>query len=145
MSVGGMIWFAIWFVKEIAAVADIAKLSNTPPSSMAWMLAYSRLVIVAPLVFLITFTAKRYTSERRAEEEWAFKSAISVSLDPFRDLIARMKMDGHETAFVERLVSEIFDNPTKRLYNLASEKAEKSEVDILELVKELLDKIPKQN
>ena len=144
LSVGGMIWFAVWFVNEVAAVAEIAKVSKEPPSGVAWMLAYSRLVIVAPLAFLIAFTAKRYTSERRAEEEWAFKSAISVSLDPFRDLIARMKLDGHETAFVERLVAEIFDNPTKRLYGASSEKSEKSEMDILGLVKDALDKIPKQ-
>ena len=88
-------------------------------------------------------TAKRYSSERRAEEEWAFKSAISISLDPFRDLIARMKKDGHETAFVERLVSEIFDNPTKRLYALPPGKEEKEDMNIRGLLKDMLDKIPK--
>ena len=106
-------------------------------------MVYARLVIVAPLAFLIAFTAKRYSSELRAEEEWAFKSAISISLDPFRDLIARMKKEGHETAFVERLVSEIFDNPAKRLYAAPPDKEEKEGLDILGLVKDALDKIPK--
>jgi hypothetical protein len=139
-SVGGTIWFAFWFVGHLAALADLAEKNKT---SIQWASVYARLVIVAPLAFLITFTAKRYTSERRAEEEWAFKSAISISLDPFRDLIARMKKDGHETAFVERLVSEIFDNPTKRLYVVSPDKEEKDGLDMLGLVKDALDKIPK--
>ncbi|MDZ4404895.1 hypothetical protein [Prosthecobacter sp.] len=136
-SVGGTIWFAFWFVEHIAV------LSEKDRTSIQWALVYARLVIVAPLAFLIAFTAKRYSSERRAEEEWAFKSAISISLDPFRDLIARMKKENHETAFVESLVSEIFDNPTKRLYAAPLDKEEKDEVDILGIVKDALDKIPK--
>lgn len=136
LSVGGTIWFAFWFVSHIADLAEKDK------STIQWALVYARLVIVAPLAFLIAFTAKRYSSERRAEEEWAFKSAISISLDPFRDLIARMKKEGHETAFVERLVSEIFDNPTKRLYSVPPGK-EKDEMNLRGLLKDMLDKIPK--
>lgn len=148
LSIGGTIGFAFWFVSEVAVVAENAEKAKSEPSNFVWILAYSRLVIVAPLAFLVTFTAKRYTSERRAEEEWAFKSAISVSLEPFRDLIARMKVEGQETAFVERLVAEIFDNPTKRLYGSASEKSDKadtSETDVLGIVKDALEKIPKSN
>jgi hypothetical protein len=145
-SVGGTIWFAFWFVSEIAKLTELVrapKPDGVGSPDVQWMLVYARLIIVAPLAFLITFTAKRYTVERRAEEEWAFKSAISISLDPFRDLIARMKKDGQETVFVERLVAEIFDNPTKRLYSTPPEKEEKSEIDAISLVKEALDKIPK--
>ena len=136
-SVGGTIWFALWFVEHLTALAEKDK------STIQWALVYARLVIVAPLAFLIAFTAKRFTIERRAEEEWAFKSAISISLDPFRDLIARMKKDGHETVFVEKLVAEIFDNPTKRLYAVPPDKEDKDRLDILGLVKDALDKIPK--
>jgi hypothetical protein len=134
MSVSGTITFAIWFVYHLA---ELAKADVHPA------LVYARLVIVAPLAFLVGFTAKRYASERRAEEEYAFKSAISVSLDSYRDLIARMTQENHNTAFVERLVLEIFDNPTKRLYGTTPAKCEKDEVGLLDLVKEALDKIPK--
>jgi hypothetical protein len=137
LSVSGTIWFAFWFVSEVAL------LTQKDPSGIQWVVVYARLVIVAPLAFLITFTAKRYTTERRAEEEWAFKSAISISLDPFRDLIARMKKEEHDTTFVERLVSEIFDNPTKRLYSVPPDKEDKDGLDIVGLVKDALDKIPK--
>jgi len=137
LSVGGTIWFAFSFVSHIAELAEKNK------GDIQWTLVYARLIIVAPLAFLITFTAKRYSSERRAEEEWAFKSAISISLDPFRDLIARMKKDEHDTTFVERLVLEIFDNPAKRLYAVPPTTVEKDGLDVLDLVKEALDKIPK--
>ena len=135
LSVCGTIGFAFWFVSEVANITGT-------PTGHEWLVVYARLVIVAPLAFLITFTAKRYTSERRAEEEWAFKSAISMSLDSFRDLIARMKLENQESAFVERLVAEIFDNPIKRLYAMPADKEEK-DVNLLGLAKDILDKIPK--
>lgn len=137
ISVGGTIWFTIWFAIKFA------ELVKDNPSSLQWTVVYTRLVVVAPLAFLIAFTAKRYASERRAEEEWAFKSAISISLEPFRDLIARMKEKDQQIEFVERLVSEIFDNPSKRLYTESPAKEEKDKPDILVLLKDALDKIPK--
>jgi len=143
LSVGGTIWFAIWFVGHITDIAG--KEAGKDPNNIQWIVVYARLVIVAPLAFLVAFTAKRYSTERRAEEEWAFKSAISISLDPFRDLIARMKKEGHETAFVESLVAEIFDNPAKRLFAAPPDKVDKDRLDILGLVKDALDKIPKAN
>lgn len=133
-SVGCVIWFAYWFVGHLAEIAK----SDVHPA-----LVYARLAIAAPLTFLIYFSSKQYASERRAEEEYAFKSAISVSLDSYRDLIARMKKEGHDTAFVERLVLEIFDNPAKRLYTEPPTTAKKDGLDVLNLVKEALDKVPK--
>ncbi len=139
-SVGGTIWFAFSFVSHIT------ELYGKDKGDIQWALVYARLIIVAPLAFLVTFTAKRYSSERRAEEEWAFKSAICISLEPFRDLIARMKEEGHETAFVERLVSEIFDNPATRIYAVPpakEEKEKKDELDLRGIVKDILDKVSK--
>ena len=137
LSVVGTIGFTIWFAIKFA------ELVKDNPSNLQWTVVYARLVVVAPLAFLIAFAAKRYASERRAEEEWAFKSAISISLEPFRDLIARMKEKDQQVEFVERLVSEIFDNPSKRLYTESLVKEEKGKPDISALLKDALDKIPK--
>ena len=70
------------------------------------------------MTFTILFAAKQYSNERRTEEEYAFKSAISVSLEPYKDLLQRMKESGHgdEAKFVEKLLLEVFDNPVKRVY-----------------------------
>lgn len=136
-SVGGALYFTAWFAIKFA------ELMKENPSNLQWTVVYARLVVAAPLAFLIAFTAKRYSSERRAEEEWAFKSAISISLEPFRDLLARMQEKGQQTALVESLVSEIFDNPSKRLYAESSAKEEKDKANLLGLVKDILDKVPK--
>jgi len=79
---------------------------------------YTRLAVAVPLSFLVVFAAFQYGKERRAEEEYAFKGAISVSLESYKDLLERMHAKGAETeaAFIKQLVSEVFDNPVKRLY-----------------------------
>jgi hypothetical protein len=136
MSVGGTIWYGLWFVEHLK---DMADLSQKPA------LIFARLAIFAPLAFLIAFNARRFSTERRAEEEYAFKSAISVSLDSFRELIDRMKQKGQDTALVEKLVLEIFDNPTKRLYAVkAAGKSEREDsgASVAELIEKALDKIP---
>jgi hypothetical protein len=136
VSVAGTIGYGLWFVGHLKEITE----SNQQPS-----LIFARLAIFAPLAFLVAFTAKRYTTERRAEEEYAFKSAISVSLDSFRELIARMKQSNQDTSLVEKLVLEIFDNPTRRLYaTKASSKSdgEADGPDITGLIEKALDKIP---
>jgi hypothetical protein len=79
---------------------------------------FVKLSAFVPVSFGIFFAAKQYSNERRTEEEYAFKSAISLSLVPYKDLLQRMKSDGHEAqaAFVEKLLIEVFDNPVKRVY-----------------------------
>ncbi len=135
LSVSGTIAFAVWFVSHLAELAN----SQIHPA-----LVYARLIIAAPITFLVVFTAKQYARERRAEEEYAFKSAISVSLEPYRDLISRMTKDDHgSTALVERLVLEIFDNPAKRLYSKASAADQADEDGPMGLVSKLVDKFPK--
>jgi hypothetical protein len=113
-------WF--WAVGMLVSVAGGALLS--------WWLATSigtggvqpaffvKLSAVIPVAFAIAFSAKQYSTERRTEEEYAFKSAVSVSLEPYRDLLHRMRSQGleQEASFVEKLLSEVFDNPVKRIY-----------------------------
>jgi hypothetical protein len=87
---------------------------------------YIRLAVVAPCAFIIYFVASQYRHERRAEEEYAFKSAISMSLEPYRDLLIRMREDEEDTLasdFVKELMLEVFDNPAKRIYKSADASA----------------------
>jgi hypothetical protein len=78
----------------------------------------ARLAVAVPIGFLITFLSRQYSRNKHAEDEYAFKASISVSLDPFRALIEKMRKDGNidEIPFVLEYVKEIYDNPTKRLY-----------------------------
>jgi methyl-accepting chemotaxis protein len=117
----GKVWWAV-----------IMLLSAGAGAGLSWWLAESikaagggfepaffvKLSAVIPISFAIVFAARQYSNERRTEEEYAFKSAISVSLEPYKDLLKRMKEEGHmaEAGFVEKLLMEVFDNPVRRVY-----------------------------
>ncbi len=102
---------------------------------------FVRLGVMIPLAFLMYFTAAQYRKERQAEEEYAFKSAISFSLEPYRDLLLRMRESGElEADFVKKLMEDIFDNPVTRLYLKEEQKGEGE--NLIELLKTLLQKVP---
>jgi hypothetical protein len=103
---------------------------------------FVKLSAMLPVLFLLGFSAKQYTNERRAEEEYAFKSTISISLDSYRELLERItKEQGIEAAaFVKKLIEEVFDNPVKRIYPLKESLGEMKEENILN-VKEMLSNL----
>jgi hypothetical protein len=82
-----------------------------------------KLSLTIPLGFAITFCAVRYRRERRLEEEYAFKSSISVSLNPYRDLILSiLEKDGNAdqakyTEFVIESVRGVFTPPTDEVFD----------------------------
>lgn len=117
----GAAGYALWFAYELKSMLE---------KDMHWTLLAARSLFAVPVTFLIGFCAKQYSKERRSEEEYAFKSAISVSLESYRDLLIRMKQDGHtvEVEFVKELLAEIFDNPVKRMYGVGQPTAIKSEL-----------------
>lgn len=51
---------------------------------------YLKLSISIPLIYAIAFCNLQYSRERRLEEEYAFKSNISVSLDPYQKLVEKL-------------------------------------------------------
>ena len=99
---------------------------------VAWLLSekadvifFVRLGVMIPLGFFMYFAAGQYKKERQAEEEYAFKSSISFSLEPYRDLLVQMREeDNAEADFVRSLMVSIFENPVKRLYKQKDENAE---------------------
>lgn len=66
--------------------------------------------------YFVYFCSKQYDRERRAEEEYAFKAAVSVSLKPFHDLLIESKNKEIDDEFMKVLMQEIFDNPVNRLF-----------------------------
>ena len=81
-----------------------------------------KLSLTVPLGFAITFCTVQYSRERRLEEEYAFKSSVSVSLNPYRDLIHSMlEKDGTNdqkkyTDFVIDSVTNVFTPPTDKVF-----------------------------
>ena len=96
---------------------------------------FVKLSAMLPILFLLGFSAKQYTNERRTEEEYAFKSSISISLEPYRELLDRISKDqGTESAaYVKKLIEEIFDNPVKRIYPYKEKMDDEKENSIINL------------
>ena len=76
-----------------------------------------------PLGFAITFCAINYGRERRLEEEYAFKATISVSLNPYRDMVLSiLEKDGtadhsRYTNFIIDSVMNVFTSPTEKVFD----------------------------
>ena len=82
-----------------------------------------KLSLTVPLGFAITLCTVQYGRERRLEEEYAFKSSVSVSLNPYRDLVhSILEKDGQVdqskyTDFVIGSVTNVFTPPTDKVFD----------------------------
>ncbi len=83
---------------------------------------FLKLSISIPLIYGIAFCNVQYARERRLEEEYAFKSNISISLDPYQKLVGGLvdKTKPEElakyTAFVIDSVNRVFTSPTEKIF-----------------------------
>ncbi len=83
---------------------------------------YLKLSMSIPLIYAISFCTIQYSRERRLEEEYAFKSAISISLDPYQSLVSRLidKTQPDEikrfTEFILDAIQKVFTSPTEKIF-----------------------------
>ena len=75
-----------------------------------------------PLIYAITFCTVQYGRERQLEEEYAFKSNISISLVPYQELVAKT-MDRTNrrrlrryAAFLIDSVGRVFTSPMEQIF-----------------------------
>jgi hypothetical protein len=102
---------------------------------------YLRLTFSIPLIYIIHFCSTEYSKERRLEEEYAFKSNISISLKPYQELVDSLvdKTDPIERAkystFIIESVNKVFTSPTAQVLDETPVKAEGAD--------KILDSLPK--
>jgi hypothetical protein len=83
---------------------------------------YLKLSFSVPLIYTIAFCNLQYSRERKLEEEYAFKSSISISLDPFQKLVGDLvdKANPVElskyTEFIIQSVNRVFTSPTGSVF-----------------------------
>ncbi|NOT25164.1 MAG: hypothetical protein HOP16_03580 [Acidobacteria bacterium] len=83
---------------------------------------YLKLSISIPLIYAIAFCNLQYSRERKLEEEYAFKSSVSISLDPYQKLVGGLvdKAQPEElakyTAFIIESVNRVFTSPTDPVF-----------------------------
>lgn len=115
--------------------------SNTAQLDTAF---YLRLSLSLPLIFAITFCATQYSHERKLEEEYAFKSNISISLIPYKELVEKIisteKPEEKEkyASFIIESINNVFTSPTGKVFDHKenqkglSDKALKQLISIIE-------------
>lgn len=107
----------------IVIVVNVIVLSSIA-SWLAWMvhskgiLSYEFLIktsVSFPIIYLLTLSTRQYTKSKRLEEEYAFKSAISLSLEAYRDLIKKESGEptkGDVIPLITDAVGKIFSSPS---------------------------------
>lgn len=118
---------------------------------------YLKLSISFPLVYAIHFCSAEYSKERKLEEEYAFKGNISISLEPYRELVEKM-IDKNDTAeaakysdFVISSIDKVFTSPTSNVFGSKETRAAADEIadtskgltKILGSVNELVESLAK--
>ena len=97
-----------WFLASASGLPDI--------------IFYSKLSLSIPVGVLVGFALQQYGKEPRLKEEYAFKAAISFSLNAYRELVeeALEKLTPEEKAaradFLVQSINIIFDSPTERVF-----------------------------
>lgn len=99
---------------------------------------YLKLSMSLPLIYAIVFCSTQYTRERKLEEEYAFKSNISISLIPYQELVEKLVAKGKPednekfTTFIIDSINKVFTSPTSRIFG-----ATQSDVKPEEAVKQI--------
>jgi len=94
---------------------------------------YLKLSLTLPLLFAISFSTIQYSRERRLEEEYAFKSNISISLIPYQELVEKLvdEDDAEQRKeyanFIISTINKIFTSPTDEIFK--DKKSHKGMID----------------
>lgn len=94
---------------------------------------YLKLSLTLPLLFAISFSTIQYSRERRLEEEYAFKSNISISLIPYQELVEKLvdENDAEQRKeyanFIISTINKIFTSPTDDIFK--DKKSHKGMID----------------
>ncbi|MBU2444941.1 MAG: hypothetical protein KJ666_05135 [Bacteroidetes bacterium] len=104
---------------------------------------YLKLSLSLPLIYAIAFCTVQYGRERKFEEEYAFKSNISLSLVPYKDLVEKIVNEQQAgerekyTAFIIDAITKVYTSPTDKIFD-TDHKAKGSGVDPLKQLEKAL-------
>lgn len=124
--------FAVVGVSFLLSIALIVYLFEATITYNATF--FLKLAISIPLVYAIHLCSSQFSRERKLEEEYAFKSNISISLEPYRELVEKMidKGDPAEATkysdFVIKTIDNVFTSPTQPVFGSADRKDTSDEI-----------------
>ena len=109
---------------------------------------FLKLSMSLPLIFAITFCTVQYSRERKLEEEYAFKSNISISLVPYQELVEKLvsKEQAEErqryASFIIDAITKVFTSPTEKIFD-GSEKTNRLNSKTMKQFTALVESIAK--
>lgn len=139
-------WLIALGVLVLASVSLSVYVINT--STNMDMEFFLKLSMSLPIIYAFTFCTMQYSRERKLEEEYAFKSNISISLVPYKELVEKLVAGGlpeerqKYTEFIIESISKVFTSPTERIFDHDT-KQKGSNPDIIKQVSGLIETIGK--
>ena len=141
------IWiYAIGFIL-LATIGLTAYIAHTTTNfDIAF---YLKLSMSVPFIFAITFCTVQYSRERKLEEEYAFKSNISISLIPYQQLVEKLVNNQNPqerekyTNFIIESINKVFTSPTDKVFEQNEEISHLDPESAIKNVSKVLDAILK--
>jgi hypothetical protein len=132
-ALGGLV-IASWLI-------SIFVISTTTNIDVAF---FGKLSLTVPLIYAIFFCTVQYGRERKLEEEYAFKSNISISLVPYKDLIEKLidvKQTGEKekySTFLIDSITKVYTSPTDKIFD-GEHKANANPNDVFKQLEKLIN------
>lgn len=139
---GKWIWAIMAAVFGIGTVIWVSVIAYTCTAIAPAL--YFKLAVALPITLIVWFCIAQYNRERRLEEEYAFKSNISLSLVPYRDLVEEVLSKQGEAArdkyaeFVIDSVGKVFTAPTDHKGDMGMPDLKRMSTEQLKLLAELV-------
>ena len=137
----------LWIIAGLVVasiVLTIYVLKTTTDMNIEFFL---KLSMSLPLIFAFAFCSVQYSRERKLEEEYAFKSNISISLVPYQELVEKLVTNNQPgerekyTAFIIDSITKVFTSPTEKIFH--PEDKQKTSSDSIKQVTSLVETIGK--
>jgi predicted component of type VI protein secretion system len=140
------LWIGALIVLVFASLCvSIFVITTTENFNVAF---YVKLSMSLPLFYAIAFCTIQYGRERKLEEEYAFKSNISISLVPYKELVEKLVNDQQAgerekfTSFIIDAVTKVYTSPVDKVFE-SEHKPKDDPVDILKQLEKILEAIVK--
>lgn len=113
----------VWWISQLFGGID--------PSNIPWQLIVINTIKSLPALGFLLFTISQYSKERHFQEEYAFKSAVALTVNSYAE---QLKDESNKDSLIMESVSEIYTTPIDKKPVKKSD-----DVSILKATKDLID------
>lgn len=96
-----------------------------------------RILSLLPMSYLVFFFSNQYSKNKNLLEEYSFKSSLSLSLEPYRELVEKViGIEDREkmSDFLIESIGKIYESPTNNIFKYLKEDKKVIDLDVLEKI-----------